>query len=145
MTPLRPTGTRADHLKFCQTERWEEVTNARGKAIAHHRTFRLHLPDGDILRTRISHPAHSPQRYSQAMWTQVLGPKQLRVTPAQFWACVERGELPDRGRTTPAPGAEAIPLAIVHQLVREGVPQAEVAAMSRTQALARLQALWNQE
>ena len=56
---VRRVGGRDEYEKFCLTERWELVTNARGKPVRHHATYRLILQDGRILRTRISRPRGS--------------------------------------------------------------------------------------
>ena len=63
------------------------------------------------------------------------------VTEAEFWACVRGGDRPDRGR--PAAPPEALPSEVVYLLIhRVGVTEDEVAAMSKEQAIARLNAYW---
>jgi hypothetical protein len=48
---------------------------------------------------------------------------------------------PDRGE--PKPSAEALPADLVHLLItRLGLDDAEVARMSKTEAVARIQAYW---
>jgi hypothetical protein len=134
------TPTRADHQKFCLTEGWAQVRTARGRKGAHHLTFELTLPDGRILRTRISHP---PDRsdYGPALWSHVRR-DQLDVSDEELWACVDRGEKPARGRPS-LPEAEPIPLDIVRPLRdRVGVPETEIAAMSRQEAIDRLHRYW---
>ena len=51
-----PQSTRQDHEKFCGAEGWGLVRDARGRTGTHHVTYELGLPDGRVLRTRISHP-----------------------------------------------------------------------------------------
>lgn len=134
-----PAPTRADHDTFCQREGWQRVRDARGRTGTHHVTHELALPDGRILRTRVSHP---PDRSTcgPALWAQILR-DQLGVGEPEFWACVREGQAPDRG--APVVPERAIPAAIVHQLVvRHRVPESEVAAMTREQALERLQQIW---
>jgi hypothetical protein len=65
------------------------------------------------------------------------------VQEPEFWACVKDGAKPDRG--TPAPPPEALPADLVHMLLsRVGLAEAEVAAMSKDEAIARLQRFWTE-
>jgi hypothetical protein len=87
-------GTRQDHEAFCRREGWDVVRTARGGTGSNHLTFELALTGGEILRTRISHPVNRTT-YGAALWSHILG-AQLKVTEAQFWACVHDKVLPDR-------------------------------------------------
>ncbi|WP_332643127.1 hypothetical protein [Aeromicrobium sp.] len=74
------------------------------------------------------------------MWSHILR-DQLEVTSDEFWACVRDGKLPDRG--APEVPQEALPASIVFQLIREvGLSEAEVGAMSKDEALERMQRFW---
>lgn len=133
---------RADHEKFCQVEGWEQVRNARGKTGTHHITYELALPDGRILRTRISHP---PDRttYGASMWAHILR-DQLDVTVDEFWACVRDGARPEREQ--PRQEGEGVPAELVYQLVAKWhVREAEVAKMTKQEAVERLQSLWAEQ
>lgn len=136
------TPTRADHQRFCEIEGWNLVRNARGTTGTHHITYELTLPDGQVLRTRISHP---PDRstYGAGIWAHILR-DQLDVTAAEFWACVQDRTPPVR---LSAPDQrEGLPADLVYQLVtRFGVSEAEVMSMTKKEAVARLQACWAQE
>lgn len=137
-----PQPTRADHQKFCTTEGWEQVRDARGRAAGHHITYRLLLPDGRVLRTRISHP---PDRstYGPSIWSHILR-NQLDVTEEQFWRCANDGIAPDRGYR-PLP-ENRIPADVVYLLVnRVGLPEKEIAQLSRQEAIARLQRYWTEQ
>jgi hypothetical protein len=116
------------------------VRDSRGKTGTHHVTYELPLHDGRILRTRISHP---PDRstYGKSLWAHILK-DQLDVTEAEFWACVQDGVKPDRGeRTTPQ---EALPADLVYQLItRVGVKEADIAKMSKAEAIARMEEHWS--
>ncbi len=139
MTRRHPTATRADHDRFCQVEGWQRVRDARGRTGTHHITYELTLPDGQVLRTRVSHP---PDRtdYGRSLFAHILR-DQLRVDQDEFWACVKQGDVPDRGR--PTRPVDAIPAEVVHLLVaRVGLPEAAVAAMTRDEALDRLNRYW---
>ena len=136
----RPAASREDDQKFCETEGWHRVRDAKGRTGTHHVTYELALPDGRILRTRISHP---PDRstYGKALWAHILR-DQLDVTEEAFWACVQDGTTPDRGAVEP--DRPALPASLVHQLVvRFHVPEGEVAQMSKAEAIERLAALWS--
>jgi hypothetical protein len=136
-----PRPTRADHEAFCKHEGWRRVRDARGRTGTHHITYELDLPDGRVLRTRVSHP---PDRttYGPSIWSHILR-DQLHVTEDEFWRCVRDGRKPDRG--VPEVPTDALPADLVHLLInRAGVPEDEVAQMSKEDALARLQAFWAQ-
>lgn len=122
-------------------EGWDRVRDARGRTGTHHVTYELDLDDGRVLRTRISHPVDRSS-YGRNLWKHVLR-DQLDVDESGFWACVRDGVVPDRG--TPAPADSALPADLVALLVsRVGLPEREVAAMSRDAAIARLQQYWTE-
>lgn len=134
-----PAPTREAHLTFCQVEGWTRVRSARGRRGTHHDTFELTLPNGDVLRTRVSRP---PDRstYGARLWSHILK-DQLDLTEEQFWAAVEDGVLPDRGAV--AAPTEAIPTDVVWQLLdRVGLSADEVGRMTKAEAMARLQEFW---
>ena len=134
-----PQPTRKDHDTFCRVEEWRPVRDARGRTGTHHVTYELVLPDGRILRTRISHPVDRTN-YGRSMWNHILR-DQLHVEESDFWCCVKDGIKPDRG--VPAAPAEALPADLVHVLIsRVGLDEAEVAAMSKDEAVARVQRYW---
>jgi hypothetical protein len=134
-----PQPTREAHEKFCRVEQWTRVRDARGRTGTHHVTFELALADGRVLRTRISHP---PDRttYGPSMWSHILR-DQLDVTEDEFWSCVHDGRTPGRGtRDLPA---EALPAELVHLLLnRVGLAETDVAAMTKDEAVARLNRYW---
>jgi hypothetical protein len=134
-----PAPTREAHEAFCKTEGWQQVRSARGRTGTHHVIYELQLHDGRILRTRISHPVNR-DAYGPQIWSHILR-DQLDVDQATFWACVQDGTKPDRG--APQPPAGALPADLVHLLLT-GVhlSEAEVAAMSKDQAIARMQQYW---
>jgi hypothetical protein len=77
------------------------------------------------------------------MWAHILR-DQLDVDQAAFWACVRDGIKPDRG--VPEAPAGALPAELVHLLLtRVRLSEAEVAAMSKDQAIARMQQYWATE
>jgi len=65
------------------------------------------------------------------------------VSEAEFWRCVRDGVKPDRGM--PKPSTEALSADLVHLLItRVGLAEAEVARMSKEEAVARLQRYWTE-
>ena len=136
-----PQPTRADHERFCRTEGWRRVRNARGRTGTHHVTFELDLPDGRVLRTRISHPVDRTD-YGPALWRHIVS-DQLQVTEEQFWACVRYGIRPPRD--APIPTAPSLPADLVHLLMTKvHLTEAEIATMTREQALAQLARFWTE-
>jgi hypothetical protein len=138
VTWLAPT--RSDHETFCTTEGWELVRDSRGRTGTHHVTYELRLHDGRILRTRISRP---PDRtsYGKSMWSHILR-DQIAVSEAEFWACVQNNVKPGRGE--PKVPEEALPAELVHLLItRLGISEAEIARMSKADAIARMQEHWS--
>lgn len=134
-------GSRRDHNRFCQLEGWTEVRNGRGRKVGHHITYELTLPDGHILRTRISGPPNT-ETYGPRLWAQVLD--QLQVTEAEFWACVSDRKLPDRGAPGGDAPANALPADLVYQLIHVvGVPEDEVATITLERALEAMRAHWS--
>jgi hypothetical protein len=134
-----PAPTRKDHEAFCTAEGWQRVRDAQGRAGTHHITYELYLHDGRILRTRISHPVNRGG-YGRDMWSHILR-DQLDVDEPTFWACVRDGIKPDRGASEPPP--EALPADLVRLLLtRVHLTEAEMAAMSKDQAIARMQQHW---
>jgi hypothetical protein len=134
-----PVPTRADHHRFCETEGWTQVRNARGKTGGHHLTYELTLQDGRILRTRISHP---PDRstYGASLWSHILR-DQLDVDERTFWACVNEATVPDRGEPLSPP--ETLPAGLVAVLLHQvGLSEAQVALMTKGEAIARVNQFW---
>jgi len=135
----QPQPTRKDHDTFCRVEVWRPVRDARGRTGTHHVTYELDLSDGRILRTRISHPVDRSD-YGQSLWWHILR-DQLQVAEVDFWACVHDGVKLPRG--LPEPPTEALPADLVHLLIsRVRLDETDVAAMSKQDALARLQQYW---
>ncbi|WP_213450864.1 hypothetical protein [Rhizomonospora bruguierae] len=134
-----PSSTREAHEKFCHTEQWARVRDARGRTGTHHLTFELGLPDGRVLRTRVSHPVDRTV-YGPSMWSRILR-DQLDVTDEDFWRCVQDGVLPKRG--VPDLPAEALPAELVYLLKnRVALSEGEIATMSKDEAVARLNQYW---
>ncbi len=134
-----PQPTREAHEKFCRTEGWVQVRDARGRTGTHHVTFELTLADGRVLRTSISHPVDRTT-YGHGMWSHILR-DQLDLIEDDFWTCVHDGVVPKRG--TPTVPAESLPADLVYLLKnRVGLSEAEIAALSKDEAVVRLNHYW---
>lgn len=134
-----PAPTRADHDGFCKVENWTPVSDAKGRAAGHHVTYELELPDGRILRTRVSHPVNR-DTYGPSIWAHILR-DQLVVTADEFWKCVKNGIAPDRGIPVRAQGL--IPAELVFQLIKNvGLTPDEVGTMTKNEAIGRLSRYW---
>lgn len=126
--------------RFVETERWTAKGRARrpGATGDHHR-YTLVLATGEVLTVRIS---HGTGQYDDAKLIAAICRDQLRVTEEDFWRCVERGVLPPRPQP-PAPPVTGpvLDAKLVRNLLRRvGLSQAEIATMSKAQAVARWQA-----
>ena len=115
------------------------VRYARGRTGTHQVIYELDLPDGRILRTRMSHPVDRTT-YGRSIWSHILR-DQLQVDEPTFWACAQDGAVPDRG--APELPSDALPADLVYMLISKvGLDEATVAAMKRDDAIARLQKYW---
>ena len=135
MSQSWPQADRAVHRRFVETEGWVETPST------HHDTYELELPNGDVLRTRISRPPSRKHTYGRSIWSHILR-DQLDVTEAEFWACVNHRQLPDRGEDDAAP-IEALPVEVAQLLVdRVGLTPRQVRSLSRAEAIDRLNQYW---
>jgi len=137
VSPSWPQPTRTAHEQFVINEGWHQVPST------HHDTFELDLPDGRVLRTRISRPPNKTT-YGVQMWAHILR-DQLDVTADEFWACVRDGVAPDR---TPDDAPEeidgAIPIEVVELLIgRVGLTHQTLIGMTRAEAILRLNEYWS--
>jgi hypothetical protein len=137
VSPSRPQPTRADHQQFVFNVGWQQVPST------HHETYELDLPDGRVLRTRISRPPNKTT-YGARIWAHILR-DQLDVTADEFWTCVRDGVTPER---SPTDGVEdvddAIPVDVVKLLVsRVGLTRRDLIGMTREEAIARLNDYWS--
>lgn len=134
-----PAPTRRDLARFCEVEGWTLVRSATGKRSTHHETYELELPDGAVLRTRVSRP---PDRttYGGALWGHILR-GQLKVSAEEFWRCVQDGIPPDRGMRSAT--KESIPADLLHLLKhRVGLSDDHLSQMTRQEAVERIQQFW---
>ena len=126
----------ADLHRFCEIDEWEIKKTARGKKAGDHTRYTKTLPDGTVLRTKVSHGREGID--DADLFSHILR-TQLQVTAAQFWGTVDQGTKPPRPMTEPdAPPKEAIPFGLARNLLTKvGVPQEDLALMSKEEAVAR--------
>lgn len=138
-----PAPTRKHHQRFCLTEGWVQRRSSRGKTGTHHVNYEFTLPEGRVLLTRISHPVNR-DTYGPRIWSHILR-DQLAVTEGEFWDCVNDSVLPNRGAEPAVAPASAIPLGVVTALIEQfHVPESEVLAMTKDEAILRLSTLYSQ-
>lgn len=135
-------GSRREHNRFCQIEKWVELRNARNKKVRHHITYELELPDGRVLRTRVSRPADKTT-YGADLWNHILA-VQLCVTEHEFWECVKKRRPPNRALGATKIPDGALPAQLVHQLLHVvGVPEADIAGMTVERARELMDEYWS--
>lgn len=131
-----PAASRQAHEQFCTAEGWTPRKTSTGKTGTHHVNYELALPDGRVLLTRISHPVDR-SNYGADLWSHILR-DQLEVSQGEFRDCVQNGVKPDRGGPVETP-AESIPIGVVATLLDQfHLAEAEVMAMSKDEAIARM-------
>src|SRR5690606_32378302 len=102
----------------------------------HHVTFELELPDGRMLRTRISRPV-GPDTYGPSLWRHILR-DQLDVTEYEFWRCVNDAVIPERSAPDAPRIEKPLPVSLVRALLAAGVATAEIEGLSDGEARAKL-------
>ncbi|MEX2279995.1 MAG: type II toxin-antitoxin system HicA family toxin, partial [Acidimicrobiia bacterium] len=123
-----------------ETEGWELLRDATG-GVGHHYTYRLDTGE-DVLRTRISHPPSAKATYGPQMWKAILR-DQLKVSEEEFWACVRDRKVPHRSSSDQPDRGDGPPPEVVALLVnRVGLSDDDVRAMTRDEAIERLNAFW---
>lgn len=128
-----------DLHRFCEVDEWAIRKTAKGRKAGDHTRYQKVLPDGTTLITKVSHGRKGiddPDLFSHILRTQ------LRASADQFWAAVDRGTKPVRPAAEPEPERrESIPFGLTRNLLMNaGVPQTDLARMSKADAVAR----WNE-
>lgn len=131
-------ATFRDLETYLERDGWiDEPSLSRGRRrTGDHRRYRKELPDGTVLRTKVSHALGD--EIGTDLFKHILR-AQLRVDEAQFWAVV-------RGRVQPTPDAlpprsGTVPAWLVQRLLfTVGLPEAEVRELTPEEALELWQA-----
>ena len=126
----------SDLRRFCEIDGWEEKGGARGKRGDHFR-YRKVLPDGRILRTKVS---HANEEIGRDLWRHIWRDQLALESEDQFWEALESGKAADRTRPEEtAPSGPTLPAWLVDNLIRQaGVPLEQIAQMTVEEARERL-------
>jgi hypothetical protein len=119
---------------------WELTAKKRGSKKRDHDHFVKRLPDGRMLRTRVSHG--NTEIGDPKLFNDILK-RQLEVSEEEFWLAVDKGTPPRRDSADPAlePDQQAPP---AHQLedwlavqlaVHVGLSDTEIAALTPQEAM----------
>ena len=137
-----PPPRHADLRRFCELDGWEELTGAAGKRGDHFR-YRKILPDGTILRARVSHG--SGRIEDPGLWRHIWRDQLGLETEVEFWEVLEQRRPSARaGVASPPPPGPSIPAWVVEGLLRAGVSEAEIRQLGESEARRRLDDLWSQ-
>lgn len=132
----------SDLRRFCEIDGWEHVTGATGRTGDHDRFSKI-LPDGTILRTRVSHG--SGRIEDRDLWHRIWRDQLGLEREEQFWDALRARRPVVRSRAeAERPAGPSMPAWIVAGLLARGVPEAEVRALGPEEARRRLEALWSQ-
>lgn len=131
----------SDLRRFCDVDGWEERGRTRGGIGDHYRYRRL-LPDGRILRTKASHG--NDEIGDPRLWHHILHDQLELESEDEFWEAVRSGRPAPRVAAEPSPPiGPTIPTWVVSGLLRAGITEAEIRAMSPEQAQHRLEEFWS--
>jgi len=132
----------SDLRRFCEIDGWEARGRTRGGTGDHFR-YRKFLPDGRILRTKASHG--NDEIGDARLWHHILRDQLELESQDAFWEALRSGQPVLRAAAEPAPPTgPSIPTWVVSGLLKAGIAEAEIRAMSPEQAHHRLQELWSQ-
>jgi hypothetical protein len=125
-------ATFRDLRRYVTIDGWTEEPNlARSRRrTGDHRRYSRELPDGTLLRTKVSHDESA--EIGDDPFHRILR-DQLRVTEGRFWEVVRGQATPETEMVMPA--VEPVPGWLVMRLLfSAGLPEAEVARMSAEEA-----------
>ena len=129
----------SDLRRFCEIDGWEARGRTRGGAGDHFR-YRKLLPDGRILRTKAS-PGND-ELADARLWRHILRDQLELESEDQFWEALRSGRSVLRAAAEPSPPTgPSIPTWVVSGLLKAGIAEAEIRAMSPEQAQHRLEEL----
>jgi hypothetical protein len=144
--------TYKDLRDFCRIDGWVDLKTKRsavqgrkGQALDHDRYEKV-LPDGRILRTKVSRG--SGQYGDPNLWRRIWRDQLGLESEDQFWEALRTEKPVDRTPVQPQPPASAAtkPAWLHRNLVLiAGIPEPEVLAMSADEAHARWTAFTNRE
>jgi hypothetical protein len=107
--------------------------------VTDHFRYRKILPDGRILRTKVS---HGKMQYGAQLWGHIWKTQLALQSPDQFWECLEKRRPVDRQLAAQAatPKTERLPAGLVVSLTKVvGLDESAVLAMTINEAETRWQ------
>ena len=117
---------------------WELTAKKRDSKKRDHDHYVKRLPDGNMLRTKVS---HGNTEIGDPKLVNDIFKRQLQVSEDEFWLAVDKGTPPRRGSADPEPEEATEP---AHQLedwlavqlaVQVGLSDAEIAALTPQEAM----------
>ena len=125
-------GRTKDVRRFCVVDGWRRKADAPGRRVAKHEVWEKTLASGVTLRTLISKGRGS---YAKGVFAAILK-RQLQVTEREFWAAVDKRRAPARPQAPSArPPGEALPFALVRDLLSAGYALDDLRGLSAEQAM----------
>jgi hypothetical protein len=109
-----------------------------GRRSTDHDYFEKRLTTGETLVTRVSRAGHKTM--SAGRFKAILA-DQLRISETQFWEVLRSRRPTERPSPDPLGEPRSLPLWLVQQLERAGVPASRIATLDETAARARLDSL----
>ena len=130
-----------DLRRFCELDGWEELPRVRG-GTGDHRRYRKVLPDGTILRTKVSHGRGEIR--DPGLWRRIWHEQLGLASEDVFWRALSERRPVDRGGASPvAPTGPSIPGWVVAGLLRAGVKEADLRGLTADEARRRLEEIWS--
>ena len=125
-------GRTKDVRRFCVVDGWRRKADAPGRRVAKHEVWQKTLADGATLRTLISKGRES---YAKGVFAAILK-RQLQVSEQEFWTAVDKRRAPARPQPASArPPGEALPFALVRELLATGHTLGDLKGLSAEQAM----------
>jgi len=124
-------GRTKDVRRFCVVDGWRRKADVPGRRVAKHEVWEKTLEDGVTLRTLISMGRGS---YAKGVFATIFK-RQLQVSEQEFWAAVDKRQAPARPLAASArPPGEALPFALVRELLDAGYALYDLKGLSAEQA-----------
>jgi hypothetical protein len=131
-----------DLRRFCELDGWEELSRVRGGS-GDHRRYRKVLPDGTILRTKVSHG--KGQIGDPGLWRRIWRDQLGLDREDLFWQALRESRPVDRGGASPTPPTgPSVPAWVVAGLLRAGVQEADLRSLTADEARRRLEEIWSE-
>ena len=124
-------GRTKDVRRFCVVDGWRRQADAPGWRVPRHEVWEKTLASGIALRTLISKGRGS---YAKGVFVTILK-RQLQVTEREFRAAVDKRQAPARSLAPSVrPPGEALPFALVRELLSAGYALDDLRGLNEKQA-----------